>query len=95
MIAADTNIIRFLTHDDDSQFTKSRKLFQTEALFIPDTVILETAWVLRYAYGFNRNEICEALTKLFGLPCRFPNRPSLLKPSNGTNMASISPTPSI
>lgn len=79
MIAVDTDIIiRFLTHDDDSQYRKSRKFFQTEALFIPDTVILETAWVLCYAYGFTRDEICEALTKLFGLPNVALSEPTII-----------------
>ena len=79
MITVDTNIIiRLLTHDDDSQFTKSRKIFQTEALFIPDTIILETAWVLCYAYGFNRNEICDAFTKLFGLPNVSLSEPTII-----------------
>jgi predicted nucleic-acid-binding protein len=43
MIAVDTNIIvRFLTQDDELQFQKSREIFQTQDIFITDTVILET-----------------------------------------------------
>ncbi|MEZ5591397.1 MAG: type II toxin-antitoxin system VapC family toxin [Gammaproteobacteria bacterium] len=69
MIAIDTNIIvRLLTKDDVKQYSASRKLFETEEIYIPDTVILETEWVLRFAYEFEPNEICNAFRKLFGLP---------------------------
>ncbi len=68
MIAVDTNIIiRFLVHDDEKQYKKSFSIFNTHDIFIPDTVILETEWVLRYAYGFSPDAICDALVKLFGL----------------------------
>ncbi len=50
MISVDTNIIvRLLTKDDVEQFQQSLKLFQEEDIFICDTVILETEWVLRFA----------------------------------------------
>jgi len=69
MIAIDTNIIvRFLTQDDESQFKKSLALFEKHNIFIANTVILETEWVLRYAYNFEPQDISTALTKLFGLP---------------------------
>lgn len=69
MVAVDTNIVvRLLTQDDESQFYKSLELFQTQDIFIADTVILETEWVLRFAYKFNPSEICVALRNIFGLP---------------------------
>ena len=69
MIAIDTNIIvRLLTKDDPKQYTASRKLFETAKVHIPDTVILETEWVLRFAYDFEPAQICGAFRKLFGLP---------------------------
>jgi len=69
MVAVDTNIIvRLLTQDDELQYQKSLEIFQTQTTFIPDTVILETEWVLRFAYKFKPVEICTALRKLFGLP---------------------------
>ena len=68
MIAIDTNIIiRFLTHDDARQYKKAFSIFNTQDVFISDTVILETEWVLRYAYELLPEEIYSALTKLFGL----------------------------
>jgi len=68
MISVDTNIIiRFLTHDDAKQYKKAFSIFNSQEVFIPDTVILETEWVLRYAYNFAPEDICNALIKLFGL----------------------------
>jgi predicted nucleic-acid-binding protein len=69
MVTVDTNIVvRLLTQDDASQFQKSAHIFRSEEFFIPDTVILETEWVLRFAYQFKPTEICRALRTLFGLP---------------------------
>jgi predicted nucleic-acid-binding protein len=69
MIAVDTNIIiRFITKDDLIQYQQSLELFKNKNIFIPNTVILETEWVLRFAYKFKPSEICQALRKLLGLP---------------------------
>ena len=69
MISVDTNVIvRLLTKDDVEQFQKSLKLFQEKEIFICDTVILETEWVLRFAYKFSPSEIYQAFSNLFGLP---------------------------
>ena len=68
MIAVDTNIIvRLLTRDEETQYQSSRALFETQEIFIPDTVILELEWVLRYAYDFSPAEIVSAFKRLFGL----------------------------
>ena len=68
MISVDTNIIiRFLTHDDDLQYKKAFSIFDSNEVFIPDTVILETEWVLRFAYEFTSENICFAFNNLFGL----------------------------
>lgn len=69
MSAVDTNIVvRLLTQDDEQQYNKSFRLFQEKEIFIPDSVILETERVLRFAYRFEANEICIAFRNLFGLP---------------------------
>jgi predicted nucleic-acid-binding protein len=69
MIAIDTNVVvRLLTQDDEQQYAKSLKLFQEQDIFIPNTVILETEWVLRFAYQFKPADICRALRNLLGLP---------------------------
>ena len=79
MIAIDTNIVvRFLTHDDEDQYQKAYKLFNDHDVFIADTVILETEWVLRFAYNFDTRQITNALTRLFGLPNVHINHPPSL-----------------
>ena len=64
MISVDTNVIvRLLTKDDAEQFKQSLKLFQEKDIFICDTVILETEWVLRFAYKFSPSEIYQTFNK--------------------------------
>jgi predicted nucleic-acid-binding protein len=68
MISVDTNVIvRLLTGDDQPQFKRARSLFEKESIFITTTVILETEWVLRYAYHFKPLKIADAFQSLFGL----------------------------
>lgn len=68
MISIDTNIIiRFLTKDDKKQYELAYALLQTKDIYVSDTVILETEWVLRYAYEFSSEQICEALEFFLGL----------------------------
>ena len=79
MICVDTNIIiRFLTQDDAKQYKKAFNIFNSREVFIPDTVILETEWVLRHAYEFSPEDICNALEKLFGLNNVHLTNPSLI-----------------
>ncbi|ULB45464.1 type II toxin-antitoxin system VapC family toxin [Limnospira fusiformis KN01] len=79
MIAVDTNIVvRLLTQDDPVQYQKSLELFQNPEIFISNTVILETEWVLRFAYKFKRNQVCSALRKLVGLPNVYLTNPMLV-----------------
>lgn len=68
MIALDTNVlVRFLTRDDAGQFARAEKCLRENEVFIPDTVLLETVWVLTSAYSFQRPEISTALRRLLGL----------------------------
>jgi predicted nucleic-acid-binding protein len=67
MISIDTNVlVRLLTADDQAQASKARQLFAEERIYITKTVILETEWVLRYAYRFSSAAIADALIKLLG-----------------------------
>lgn len=69
MPAVDTNIlVRLLTGDNVAQFKASQTLFGSEDIFIPDTVILETEWVLRAAFDLEPSSICHAFRQVFGLP---------------------------
>ena len=68
-LAVDTNIlVRLLTHDDEKQYQKAYKLFQHSHLYIARTVLLETEWVLRYAYKYSATDIIHAFKTLSGLP---------------------------
>ena len=69
MISVDTNVIvRLLTHDDEQQYKRAYGVFRKGDVFVSDTVILESEWVLRYAYKFSREQIGDALSRLLGLP---------------------------
>ena len=69
MIGVDTNVLaRLLTRDDLVQYRSAFNVFETEQVFIPTTVVLETEWVLRYAYEYEPEQVNLALEKLFGLP---------------------------
>lgn len=69
MIAIDTNVIvRFLVNDDPDQAQRARKLIETEEVFLPTTVLLETEWVLRGAYKLPRAPLLEMLRAFLGLP---------------------------
>ena len=53
MLAIDTNLIlRYLTGDRPEQSPKARTLIDNEEVFVCTTVLLETEWVLRSAYGY-------------------------------------------
>ncbi len=68
MIAIDTNVlVRFLVRDDETQYERSLNLFQGNEIFVADSVVLETEWVLRFAYDYSPTEICTAFRRVFGL----------------------------
>jgi len=67
--ALDTDVVvRFLTRDDPAQDVRARALIETGAVFVPRTVVLETEWVLRTIYRFERGAITAGLMRLLGLP---------------------------
>lgn len=69
MIAVDTNVVvRLLVKDDELQYAQSLALFQSHSIFLSDTVILETEWVLRFSYSLQPSEISQSLKLLIGLP---------------------------
>ena len=69
MLSVDTNVVvRLLVRDDEPQYEKSRALFADSAIYLTDTVLLETEWVLRFAYELDPPTIMSGLRKLLGLP---------------------------
>lgn len=79
MIAIDTNIVvRLLTGDDPDQARRARALIESNRVFVALTVMLESEWVLRSAYGFDRHRVMGALTAFAGLEAVVVERPNLL-----------------
>lgn len=69
MLAVDTNLlVRIVTNDEPAQVRRALKLFQAQDILIPKTVLLETAWVLRYAYKLTPGAIARTLRAIAGLP---------------------------
>ena len=69
MIAVDTNLlVRLLTKDDPIQAKRATKIMERDDIFIPKTVLLETEWVLRHAYGISEEAIMSGFQKMMGLP---------------------------
>lgn len=65
MIAIDTNVlVRLLTNDDPVQSPRAAAVFAREDVHIPKTVLLETEWVLRGAYGLAPTTIQAAFERL-------------------------------
>jgi predicted nucleic-acid-binding protein len=68
MLAVDTNVVvRYLTGDHPQQSAKARAVINGEDIFVSTTVMLETEWVLRSAYGFDAKRVCKALRDFGGL----------------------------
>ncbi len=73
MIAIDTNLlVRILTNDDPIQARRAVKILQSDDVFIPKTVILETQWVLHHAYAISKADIIAGFQKFLGLSNIFP-----------------------
>ncbi|HKK17279.1 MAG TPA: type II toxin-antitoxin system VapC family toxin [Opitutales bacterium] len=83
IVSIDTNVlVRFLVEDEGAvdQCRAAKELFKTRPVFIPESVLLETEWVLRAVYDVARGEIHAAFTKLLGLSqVLFPDRSGLRK----------------
>ncbi|HEX2764863.1 MAG TPA: type II toxin-antitoxin system VapC family toxin, partial [Allosphingosinicella sp.] len=68
MRAIDTNVVvRFLANDDEAQATRARRLIAAGDIFVATTVLLESEWVLRTAYGLSNDRVVQALRRLAGL----------------------------
>jgi len=69
MLAIDTNIVvRYLAQDHPEQSPRARHLIINNAVWLSSTVLLETAWVLRSAYGLTKQGVLDALEAFSGLP---------------------------
>ena len=69
MLAVDTNVVvRYLARDDSAQTARATRLVRAERILLLKTVLLESEWVLRSAYAFDRNAIVTSFRGLLGLP---------------------------
>lgn len=68
MKAIDTNVlVRVLTRDDAAQAAVAAAEMRDGPIYVPATVLLETEWVLRHAYKFNREQVGSALRGVVSL----------------------------
>jgi predicted nucleic-acid-binding protein len=70
MTAPDTNVlVRILTNDDADQSQRATAFMRSqERVYLLKTVLLEVEWVLRSAYGFDRDAILFGLRELMKAP---------------------------
>ena len=75
MISVDTNILaRFYCEDpDDPEARRQRPLarrlmLESQAVFVPLTVILEFEWVMRGFYEVEPESFCRTIDHLLGMP---------------------------
>jgi predicted nucleic-acid-binding protein len=69
VIAIDTNVlVRYVVWDDAVQARRAGKLIEGNQVVVATTVLLESEWVLRSAYGFDRAGISLAFRRFLGLP---------------------------
>ncbi len=66
MVAIDTNVVvRLITADDEDQLQRALALAAAAPMYISLTVLIETDWVLRSVYGYDRGQIVVAIASLF------------------------------
>ena len=71
MPALDTNVlVRYVVQDDSGQLAAAKRLIgrcvaEGQSLFIPVTVTLELEWVLRASFGYEKDDVLQALSSLF------------------------------
>jgi predicted nucleic-acid-binding protein len=69
MISIDTNVIvRLLVIDDVAQSERAKAIFENDHVFIALSVVLETEWVLRARYDFEKRALIDAFRRLLRLP---------------------------
>lgn len=69
MKAIDSNVVlRFLTVDDPQQATAATASIRA-GVFVPHSVLIETEWVLRSAYGWPAARINAELADLLAMAC--------------------------
>jgi predicted nucleic-acid-binding protein len=75
-LAVDTNVLaRALADDGSEQARRSRTLLAEKEVFVPDSVLLETEWLLRSVIRLDRSQINRTFATLVASAnIRFSNR---------------------
>ena len=69
MIALDTNVVvRLIVNDDARQVRAAREFVLANDVLITTSVVLETEWVLRGAYGYAPEAVNRGLRAFLGVP---------------------------
>jgi predicted nucleic acid-binding protein len=69
VIYPDTNVlVTFLARKRDPGYPAAVAAFAGETIVVTSTVLLETEWVLRSAFGLPKADIAEKLARLVSLP---------------------------
>lgn len=80
MTALDTNVLaRYILNDDQDQVPRARAVIDGEDCLIPDTVLLELAWVLRAPANGDKRLVVRQLRALLGLPTLHVARPEAIR----------------
>lgn len=67
-VVVDTNVlVRFLIDEDVAQARRAVELFRSSVIFLPETVLLETEWVLRSIYELGRREVAAGFLSVLKL----------------------------
>jgi predicted nucleic-acid-binding protein len=68
-LAADANVLaRALTDDGSEQSRRAVDCFRDNEIFVPDTVLLETEWLLRSRLGLKRDQVDGLVWTLLSSP---------------------------
>ncbi len=68
-LAVDTNVLaRVLVDDGSDQAQRSRQCFVDHEVYIADTVLVETEWLLRSRLGIERGAVNRLFSKLAAAP---------------------------
>lgn len=78
-ITADTTVlVRPLVFDDPDQASQAMEVLeQAELVAIPDPLLSELVWVLRWVYGLDRGDCVEAISALLASRSVVVNRPAV------------------
>jgi predicted nucleic-acid-binding protein len=62
-----TVVVRLITNDSPRDTKRAAALFSSNKIYLSSTVLLETEWVLRYAYRLKPDAISKSFRGLLGL----------------------------